>query len=420
MPDRRLAQELARVLDGTPTTAAEAERLAALLRGAADVARFDVPDDEVQRRLGALRPTRPLVRRRHPRRPRLVAAALLAVAVAVVAAALLLRGGAPGVDVGGQALAAVASRPGVLLVNEEVRLGRQAAQRQVMWTDRRGDRVRLERLDQFGRPALEVVAVPGHYVRYDVGAGTAVVASSCNAVASGCAELVDPIGFYRAALQRSAVRDIAQITFHDAPAYVFTVPVQTAPGGTRVEQRVIVDAASFLPRRIEWRDRTGTVASIRVDGIAHETADAATFTIDLPENVRTRQIDGTGHTVRILSRRAVSQREARRAVTAARWLGPQALVRITLLQLTGGVAVRADYQNGVSVWSYAGRVPPPLIEAALAPGKVVDENNTIVHFSSAHGLLIAERDLPGLAVAVTAPHLSKADLLSTALHLRRM
>jgi hypothetical protein len=94
MPDSLLATELARALDGEETRVAEAEQLAALLRSAADVARFEVDPGEAEHRLADVRrrvqaPTAaPARRRRIALTPRRALAGTLA--AAAVAAAVLV------------------------------------------------------------------------------------------------------------------------------------------------------------------------------------------------------------------------------------------------------------------------------------------------------------------------------------------
>src|SRR4051812_23273386 len=94
MPDRVLATELARVLDGHDTSLAEAEELAALLRSAADVARFEVEAEETEQRLAETRRRVPAAPPRAPagRWPRFTLRRALAgslAAVAVAAAVLI-------------------------------------------------------------------------------------------------------------------------------------------------------------------------------------------------------------------------------------------------------------------------------------------------------------------------------------------
>src|SRR5207237_9865549 len=75
-----------------------------------------------------------------------------------------------------------------------------------------------------------------------------VVGTSCRSFASGCAELIDPVTRYREQLQRAQVRAV-RTTFAGRSTYRLVLPLQG-----RIDQVVFVDAQTFLPRAIEWRE----------------------------------------------------------------------------------------------------------------------------------------------------------------------
>ena len=95
----------------------------------------------------------------------------------------------------------------------------------------------------------------GRITRYDPVTGTAVIAGSCAALATGCASAVDPLTVYRRALERVAATAAAPATFAGRTAYRFSLPVQELGDGVRIAQVVTVDARTLLPERIEWRER---------------------------------------------------------------------------------------------------------------------------------------------------------------------
>src|SRR5262249_25823985 len=123
------------------------------------------------------------------------------------------------------------------------------------WVDLTNGRIRVQ-VEVDGRVVSELLREPdGHVVSYQAGAPRAVLAASCKAFPGGCSELVDPIGFYRAALASGGAGSVEKLSVDGRPEYRFTLPVQRGgPGVTRVEQVVTVDASTFLPRQIVWRE----------------------------------------------------------------------------------------------------------------------------------------------------------------------
>ena len=122
----------------------------------------------------------------------------------------------------------------------------------------------------------ETLVERSRITRYDPVTRTAVIASSCAALATGCASAVDPLMVYRQALQRVAATPAAPATL---PAG--RVPVLAAGAGAgrrRPDAQVVtVDARTLLPERIEWRERrpggrvqTAAVIDIRDAGVARD------------------------------------------------------------------------------------------------------------------------------------------------------
>lgn len=197
-----------------------------------------------------------------------------------------------------------------------------------------------------------------------------------------------------------------------------------APGqtGTRVELAVIVDATSYLPRRIAvWEQPTGAptrlVAVIDVGSIEHLEPDPGgqLFSLQASPDTRFTQLDPSGRPVRVLGRRAVTPAEAARAVPGGRWLGRRfqgiPLDSITLLHTTGGNVLRLRYGD-LTLWDFGSVVPPQLLADQLLPGKSFAlPDGSVARFYVAGGDLVAERDSDRGSVAVVAPSDSKLDLL---------
>ena len=111
-----------------------------------------------------------------------------------------------------------------------------------------------------------------------------IVGSSCRAFASGCAELVDPVAFYRRALAGSgAVR-----SKREGDVYRLTLPLQSLPDAVRIEQVVTVDAETFLPKLIEWRENGRPVSRITIESIERIPRSQVFELLDLRTPARTR------------------------------------------------------------------------------------------------------------------------------------
>jgi hypothetical protein len=413
--DRSAAAELAAALEGAAASD-DVRALARLLEDAAGSVRFDVPPSEVETAL-----TR--VPRQRPRRlqiPVRAVAALAAVAAAVAVVAIPPLRGSP-VDVEARAASAV----GRLAVLHEV--SQISSPGGVLppgglssWIDRSGGgrRVALTRTDQSGRAVAEILSVPGRYLRYQPEEGSAVTGPSCRAVASGCAELLDPVELYRQALVRHGIERAEKVTADGRTAYRFTLPLPAGAGAVR--QVVTVDGETFLPVTIDWRDRTGTVAVIHtefVQQVAPGHVPAGTFDLALAPGTTVRQVLGDGTDVRVAGIRPTSLHALRASGLEAGWIGPRlhgrALTAVDLVRFSGGArAVRYRY-GAATVWSYAEAVPPALRAGHLSPTKILtDADGRTVHFFETLSGIAAERDLAGVTVAVTAPRLAKIDVFA--------
>jgi hypothetical protein len=413
--ERDAARRLAAVLDGADPGDADLATVARVLRDAAAAARLDVADDEVEQALERARPPAGRVRRSRLR----VAGAMLA-AAAVIAAVIVLAlpfTSAPvTVDVQARALAALGQRGAVLSVVEVVRPGPGQSfptSLRTGWIDTAGERQRWTQ-SVGGTVVAETLVDHGRVTRYDPASGTAVVATSCAALASGCAEGVDPVAFYRRALAASGPLPSSARDVDGRRVFRVVLPVQTLADRVRIVQVATIDAATYLPRRIEWRQvlaggRERTFAEIVVRDIARadvSTEPPSVLDLELPPGTAITQVAAPGVPVRRLGERRLTVAEARALDPSPWWFGRayrgRRLSEIALVRYTGGTAVRIRY-GSTTIWTYGRVIPPPLLGAQV-PLKTIPLGGSIGRFYETRGgILVGERSIPSGTVAVESP-----------------
>ena len=222
----------------------------------------------------------------------------------------------------------------------------------------------------------ETLVDHGRVTRYDPASGTAVVATSCAALASGCAEGVDPVAFYRRALAASGPLSSSARDTDGRRVFRVALPVQTLADSVRIVQVATIDAATYLPRRIEWRQvlaggRERTFAEIVVRDIARanvSTEPPSVFDLQLPPETAVTQVTAPGVPVRRLAERRLTVAEARALDPSPWWFGRayrgRRLSEIALVRYTGGTAVRIRY-GPTTIWTYGRVIPPPLLGAQV-------------------------------------------------------
>ena len=427
--EQALAERLDLALDGHDPGDAELAALAAVLERAAAPARFDVSADEVDDALAQLR-TRPRLRRHRPRPRPLLGAAVAFAAAAALAAVILTR--SPGIDVEGNALAALGGPSTVLRVVERIEPGQAGAlfptSVRVGWLDPLGGRARWTQWVG-GRVIAETLLERGRVSRYVLAENAVIVGTSCRAFASGCAELVDPITLYRRALQDGA-RRTAQTTYGGRPAYVLTLPVQSLPDALRIEQRVTIDRRTYLPRRIEWVNlRNGRAerpfAVIVVRKVKHVPRAAAEsqFQLPAPPNVRVVQRVAPGRGLRKLGERRLLLPEARTVQPRLRWLGPAYVglpATLDAVRWNAGTTYRVRYGPQLTVWNYGRFVPPEIAAARYVPAKTIPlpGGRVMRFYSTVDQRIVAEVEGAERSVALTGPNLAKIDFFRAAQQLR--
>jgi hypothetical protein len=415
--DRDAARRLAAVLDGAEPGDADLATVARVLRDAAAAARLEVADDEVERALERARPRAP--RDRAPRSRLRVAGVMLGVAVVlgvVIVLALPFTSSPVTVDVQARALAALGQPGKVLSVAEVVRPGPGQSfptSLRTGWIDIEGGRQRWTQ-SVGGTIVAETLVERGRVTRYDPTSGTAVVATSCAALASGCAEGVDPVVFYRRALAaagplRSSARDV-----DGRRVFRVVLPVQTLADRVRIVQVATIDAATYLPRRIEWRQvlaggRERTFAEIVVRDIARadvSTEAPSVLDLELPPGTAITQVAAPGVPVRRLGERRLTVAEARALHPSPWWFGPafrgRRLSEIVLVRYTGGTAVRIRY-GATTIWTYGRVIPPPLLGAQVPLKTIPLGGSTGRFYETRGGILVGERSIPSGTIAVESP-----------------
>jgi hypothetical protein len=415
VPDAVVAEQLALALEGEPTGVEEADRLARLLREAVLPARLAVTPDETERALARL--PRPAPRRLRP--VHWLAAAGAAIAIAAVLVVALPESHTPGVDVQAQALVAIRDTGSIVEVVTRVqRPGSSLRVIRTQWSSTDGRTRVRETLN--GAVVENILREPGgRVVSYQASSRRVVVAPSCHSLAGVCSELIDPVSFYRDRLAAGHVSGLTTIRFGGRPAFRFILPAQNLGAGTtRIEQVVTVDAATYLPRRIVWRDsasgQSNVDAVIDVTSIVPLSEDPQqVFTVPAPAGIPVVQVDDAGGDLGSPAIATVTLAEAKAEFPHAVWVGRRYhglhLTGVDAVRWSSGAALRLDY-GAVTVWNFDRVIPPALVESRTLPAKPFPSNGVTARFYVAGRHLVVERDLPQNSVAVIAPEFGKLQM----------
>jgi hypothetical protein len=348
--DDLLAVELDRALTGE-TTSSEARRLASLLVAAAEPARFQVADAELEHALAGT--ARPKPRRR--RTPLVPGIALAGAAVAAAIVVWQLR--TPGTDVQAQAARAVDA---TFFVVEEVRPAARGAFPPTTisgYVDGRSGRVHARISSSAGLTAETVVRPNGTVERWVSSSNTVTVAPSCRELQPACADLLDPFSLYVRAVESADVT-----TERDGGTYRVTLR------RGHVEETAVIDATTFLPRRIEWRQDGRLYSLTRFVALERQASPVSQDAWELSPHpgARVVQLNARGLQVHVLS--AVPGTVRRGDL----WLGPSyegRAARVEAVRLTGGSATRITY-GPLVVWNYGDVAPPAVAQNRVLPAKV--------------------------------------------------
>lgn len=397
MREQTLALELDRALHHGDA-GAEARELAALLLVATEQARFDVDDVEIERALARARP------RPAPRTRRMPLLAATAVAVVAGVAFFLLR--APGDDVQARALAAV--QPTFFVV-EEIRSAQPGlfpTSEVSGFVDGARGRAHLRLSSGTGLAAETIVREDGSVARWQAAGNTISIAASCDRLPGGCSEALDPLTLYARALADDGV-----VSQRRGDTYRLTIH------GARLDEIVVVDAATYLPRRIDWLRRGRLVSSTRFFALErqHEPPGADAWRLGEHPRARVVQYGSAGEPVRVLAVRPG------RLARGERWLGAVyggVRGRVREVDLTDGRATRIDY-GPLTVWNFGAVVPPAVLQGRNAPAKVFAIRGGVAHvYYGADSTVVAEASLGGRNAAVISTEGEKADAVRALQRLR--
>jgi hypothetical protein len=421
--ERELARGLAAVLDRRAPAAGEAGELARLLEAAAGTARAEVTDAETE---AALATARPRARRRSPALRAGLAAGIAAAALAAVLVLVVLSPftSAPGLDVAAEARAALGGNGAVLRVVEVIaRAGDARAATRSGWLDPSSGRARWK-VFVGGRLVEDTLVTRSGVRRYLPLEHVVVVGATCGSLASACADLVDPVAFYRAALVATPEVDAEKVELGGRAAYRFVLPARRLAGSVRIEQLVWVDAETFAPRRIVWRDvrdrpePVSVVAVRRLAAVAAARVPEGTFRLDVPPTTRVeeRSPEPVLFEVGVPLAEARAIRPPLTALDPARYGEPS----VSEAHLASGRAYVVRY-DGLAVWNYRGAVPPAVTAVRDAPVKSipVGDGTATVYFGE-RGVLVAELERPGWSVAVVSQAGGKGDVLRALESLREL
>jgi hypothetical protein len=419
--ERALAVELARALDGEQRPSGAVAALVTVLERATEPARFQIADDVVERELVRVRPR--LERRRQPslRPASRLALTFGAVAAAAIAIVVFTFVSLPGTDIEAKALSALGGPRSILEIRERIEPvtpGAFTSSTRTVWLDSsRGVAHWVQLADE--RRVEEVLVEHGRMRRFLPGQHLLIVGSSCRAFASGCAELVDPVAFYRHALAAGGSIESKR----DGGVYRLTLPLQNLPDAVRIEQEVTIDARTFLPTEIVWKDqRPGgklrPVSRIRIESIERIPRSQVynQFELPVPAGTHIEQRTASGKPLRKLGETRLTVAQARSLEPSLLWLGREfayrKLTSIERLDWNAGSAYRIRY-GSITLWNFSDVVPPAVLSVRVsAPPKPVPIRGNVAHFYyTPSGRVAAEIDRAGYSVAIVAPTETKTDIL---------
>ena len=421
--EQALAARLARALDGREEPDGDVATLVTVLERATEPARFVVADEDVERELVRVRPRLDRGRAAGRRPASRLAVAFGAVAAAAIAVVVFTFVRLPGTDIEAKALAALGGPSTILELRERIEPavpGAFPSSTRTVWLDSLHGVAHWVQLSE-GERVEEVVVESGRMKRYLPGQHLLIVGSSCRAFASGCAELVDPVAFYRRALAGTGTIEAKR----EGDVYRLTLPLQTLRDAVRIEQRVTIDAQTFLPKLIEWRENGRTVSRIVIESVGRIPRSEIYDQLDLRVPFGTTIVQRTvsGKSLRKLGESRRSLQQARMVDPPLFWGGPEFLYRrltsIDRIDWNAGSAYRLRY-GSITLWNFTSVVPPQLLAARVSgPAKPVPIGNTVGHFyQTPSGAVAVELDRRGHSVAILAPASTKVDIIAALRELR--
>jgi hypothetical protein len=262
-------------------------------------------------------------------------------------------------------------------------------QRRVAWTQ-----------SYQGQITVQGLVEPGRFEHYNVQGGDLLVGTSCRALASGCAELFDPVSRYRDALASAPKATAVRTTFAGRAAYRFVLPLQRG-----IEQIVFVDAQTFLPRLIEWRERKVVISSIGITDVerfARDEAPKTAFKVNA-QPARVLYVEPAG--ARLGADRLTAAQAA-----GSYWLGPKGVIAIRRVRYANGTAVEVRYRL-FSVWTYGRVVPPEILSGRFGEVKPLQiGGRQATFYYTGHEIAVVREGTPR-SVALLGSEVGKVNLI---------
>jgi len=230
-----------------------------------------------------------------------------------------------------------------------------------------------------GRVVAETVVRRHAVERWVASSNTLSVADSCDLFAGGCAEVLDPLTLYvrtveSAGVSAERVGDAYRLTIH----------------GGRVDEVVVVDAATFLPRRIEWREHGRLIATARFTTLERhpQPLPPDVLTMFPHPGARVIQVVGHGRLVRVARARPASLQHG------DFWLGPSYeghRADTTEVTFTPSGSARRTAYGSLVIWNYGSVVPPAVLQGRAGPAKVFGFRRGVanVYFGQAETVVAA-------------------------------
>jgi hypothetical protein len=263
------------------------------------------------------------------------------------------------------------------------------------------------------RGAVETLVEPGGFTRFLPADKTTVIGPACEELASGCAEIIDPVAFYRQALLEAREAPAIPVDLGGRRALRLVLQLDGHLRALRLEQIVTLDEVSYLPRRIEWRvlrldglhQSIAVIDVEQIERVARPETPPGAFALETPLDARIVQRATPAEPLILLGERALTLEEARRSAPPLLWLGP-AYREVDLSEVNEkrwNVGTVLAFRYGpFTVWNYGPMIPPELLAGRLAPTLVPFAEGTARVFETGDGRLVAELDLGARTVAVGA------------------
>ena len=169
---------------------------------------------------------------------------------------------------------------------------------------------------------------------------------------------------------------------------------------------MFVDAQTFLPRLIEWRERGVVISTVDVTDVERVSRDEApktAFELGV-QPARVVHVEPAG--ARLGADRLTAAQAA-----GSYWLGPKGVTAIRRVRYANGTAVEVRY-GSLSVWTYGRVVPPEILSGRFGEVKPLRlGGRPATFYYTGHGIALVREGTPK-SVALLGPEVGKADLFA--------